>query len=432
MSQTETINNQSIEATRQAAMALEGKTVCPFCGTVGANAETPCIRCAMENTPATRQATKARIGPWYVLQARNPSAPGMKFATLQMLIKKGQVTARTIVRGPTTHQLWRFAAHVKGISREFGLCHGCGTDIEPSANICPKCQRLQEPPVNPDVLLETRQPQVTRATVMREVRPVAEDIVIPPAGERHLSEPVEPSTRPVQPEPEFSRTPLSSDQLSPAPTPTPRPTGQEILTPRELAAVFQLNLPAQGKPSNERRPFKVRRLIAAAALIVLLVGAAYLFYDQAARQSVMTWANQTYADIRQMLAPSKVEAQPGESHPPSSPTPASTVEQPAATVEPPAPTPQPPVAQTPAPRPAPAPVVETPKTDPEPTLNEPTDPDEVIQQARILWRNAITAEANGDYALAVKYYEQIKKLPPVAWPGGLDLRLEDARRRLRR
>ena len=76
--------------------------------------------------------------------------------------------------------------------------------------------------------------------------------------------------------------------------------------------------------------------------------------------------------------------------------------------------------------------VEAPKPEPEPAINEPTDPDEMIQQARILWRNAITAEANGDYALAVKYYEQIKKLPPVAWPGGLDLRMEDARRHLKR
>ncbi|MCC6424393.1 MAG: hypothetical protein IT447_13025, partial [Phycisphaerales bacterium] len=356
----------------------------------------------------------------------------------QMLIKKGQVTARTIVRGPTTHQLWRFAAHVKGVSREFGLCHGCGAEIETTANICPKCQRLQEPPVNPDVLLETRQPQVTRATVMREVRPAPEDIVIPPAGERQLPDPVDLSVPQVPTEQEFSRTPLSSDHLSPMTPPTPRPTGQEILTPKELAAVFQLNLPSQDQPTAARRPFRMRRLIAAAALIILLLGSAYLIYDQAARKSVMAWAEQTYTDIRQMLAPSKVVAQPEESASPTTPPPAaSPVDQPTAPVAPPTPPVTPatlipapkhdtPVAQTPAPK------VEPPKTEPEPTLNDPSDPDEVIQQARILWRNAITAEANGDYALAVKYYEQIKKLPPVAWPGGLDLRLEDARRHLRR
>ena len=43
---------------------------------------TPCPRCTLADTPTTRNATKARIGPWYVLQARNPAAPGMKFETL--------------------------------------------------------------------------------------------------------------------------------------------------------------------------------------------------------------------------------------------------------------------------------------------------------------------------------------------------------------
>jgi len=430
MSQTETINSQSMEAARQTAAALEGKVVCPFCGAVGTNAKAACIRCTMENSPATRQATKARIGPWYVLQARNPSAPGMKFATLLTLIRKGQVTARSIVRGPTTHQLWRFAAHVKGISREFGLCHGCASELEATANICPKCQRLQEPPVNPDVLLETRQPQVTRATVMREVRPAGPDIIIPPTRERELPEPVETSAKEDPAEGEFSQIPLSSDHLSPVVPPVPRPTGQEILSPKELAAVFQLNLPTQAKPAATRRPFKVRRLIAAAALIILLAGSAYLVYDPPARQSLFAWAEQTYTDIRQMLAPSKVVAQPDEPTPPSS----SSENRPTATVPPAAPKSEPPISETPKPQPIPEPMskVEAPKPEPEPAINEPTDPDEMIQQARILWRNAITAEANGDYALAVKYYEQIKKLPPVAWPGGLDLRMEDARRHLKR
>src|SRR6476660_9328998 len=77
--------------------------VCPFCGTVKPVADDPCSRCTLEDTPATRDATRQRVGPWYVLQNRNPAAPGMNFATLVALIKKGQVTPRSIVRGPTTH-----------------------------------------------------------------------------------------------------------------------------------------------------------------------------------------------------------------------------------------------------------------------------------------------------------------------------------------
>src|SRR5262249_15782965 len=61
---------------------------------------------------------------------------------------------QSIVRGPTTHQLWRFAAHVKGLSREFGVCYSCGGSVERNANLCTHCNRLQEPPVHPDTLLE--------------------------------------------------------------------------------------------------------------------------------------------------------------------------------------------------------------------------------------------------------------------------------------
>lgn len=108
----------------------------------------------MQNTPQTRRVTRGRIGPWYVMQSRNPAAPGMKLDVLLGFIRKGQVTARSIVRGPTTHQFWRYAAHVKGLSREFGLCFSCGADIATESNLCPHCGKLQEPPIQPDVLLE--------------------------------------------------------------------------------------------------------------------------------------------------------------------------------------------------------------------------------------------------------------------------------------
>lgn len=137
--------------------------VCPFCGTLNDTPVGPCVKCTMQNTPQTRRVTRGRIGPWYVLQSRNPAAPGMKFDVLVGFIRKGQVTARSIVRGPTTHQFWRYAAHVKGLSREFGLCYSCGVDISTESNLCPHCGKLQEPPVNPDTLLEGQTPLVSRS-----------------------------------------------------------------------------------------------------------------------------------------------------------------------------------------------------------------------------------------------------------------------------
>jgi len=77
---------------------------------------------------------------------RNPAAPGMKYATLLALINKGHVSARSIIRGPTTHQMWRYAAHVRGVSREFGLCFSCGGAMDRGNSICPHCQRSQDAP----------------------------------------------------------------------------------------------------------------------------------------------------------------------------------------------------------------------------------------------------------------------------------------------
>jgi hypothetical protein len=121
----------------------------------------------MMNTPQTRRVTRGRIGPWYVMQSRNPAAPGMKFDVLVAFIRKGQVTARSIVRGPTTHQFWRYAAHVKGLSREFGLCYSCGIDIATESHLCPHCGKVQEPPADADALLEGPTNSAVRAAAAK-------------------------------------------------------------------------------------------------------------------------------------------------------------------------------------------------------------------------------------------------------------------------
>jgi hypothetical protein len=194
----------------------------------------------MENTPATRKATKARIGPWYVLQQRNPAAPGMRFETLLTFVRKGRVKPRSVVRGPSTHQLWRYAMHVRGVSREFGLCYSCGGMIDRDASVCPRCNRSQEPPANPDALLEGNGEAATLAAapvsefVQKDlsafaaataaVRPAA-DIVVPTLG---------PAAPPASPEPVTEAPPASPAESAPqsapvaastaAPRPAPAPS----------------------------------------------------------------------------------------------------------------------------------------------------------------------------------------------------------------
>ena len=164
--------------------SLRNKYVCPFCGSVNETEQGTCPRCTMENTAASRKATKVRIGPWYVLQTRNPAAPGMKFDTLLSFVKKGRVKPHSVVRGPTTHQLWRFAAQVKGLSREFGVCYSCGGSIAATAALCPQCNRLQDPPPNPDVLLESSK----EATTPPQPAPVLNE---PPSAPKPKEPPLE-------------------------------------------------------------------------------------------------------------------------------------------------------------------------------------------------------------------------------------------------
>ncbi|MEM8874390.1 MAG: hypothetical protein AAGD32_09030 [Planctomycetota bacterium] len=129
-------------------------TICPFCAAIrSAVADEACPRCSLPDTPATRTATSARLGPWFVFQRRNPAAPGMNWTTLRQLIDQGRVKPRSVVRGPTTGQLWVPASKARGVSRLFGLCWQCGESIAKTAELCPECNADQVPPGDPDALL---------------------------------------------------------------------------------------------------------------------------------------------------------------------------------------------------------------------------------------------------------------------------------------
>jgi hypothetical protein len=278
-----TTNPAPHEPTRRKGPAFSAGTggVCPFCGMVKQVAEDPCPRCTLEDTPATREATRQRVGPWYVLQTRNPSAPGMNFATLIALVKKGQVTVRSVVRGPTTHQLWCYAGQIKGLSRELGVCYACGQALDRSANLCPHCHKLQEAPVNPDAFLEN-----------------------PPAAPPTAAAPAPPAAAPAVAE----ETPLTR-------RPTARPSGQEILTPKELAAAFSLAMPTnRGTDASsgtldvdaddevaERSPRPRRRLalpVGAVLAVAMTAGAFWLLFDVESRTRVQEWTRDQYGTVR--------------------------------------------------------------------------------------------------------------------------------------
>jgi hypothetical protein len=427
----------SPDAAQEIRDAIAGRNVCPFCGAVRDETGGACPRCSMENTSASRQATKVRIGPWYVFQSRNPAAPGMKFETLLGFVRKGRVKARSVVRGPTTHQLWRFAAHVKGLSREFGICYSCGGAIERTASLCSHCNRLQEPPDNPDVFLEGQEQEtpIRPSAPRRDAGPTplaAEDIVVPPLSAQRKAAP--------------ARTPDDDPSGTGPGEIAKKGSADGFLSPQDLAAAFNLDFRPKGKyarqmqaqaqgqfQQNLRRPRRRRwgRTLFLLLILACAGGIAYALYTRPDwRARVMDYTNQGSAWIKEKWA--QFKAPPASKAKQAAPVDTATHDAIAPEVQK-----QPEQKQSDQ------------KTQDQKQSTEKSSPwDQFYQNQnapssakaqssrptlddmrKIYWE-AIDAEAQGDFASAVKKYEQIKKMPQDLWPRDLDLRLEQARKQV--
>lgn len=447
---------------------LAGKHVCPFCGVIRADALQPCPRCTMEDSAATRSATRQRIGPWFVLQARNPSAPGMRYVTLLSLVRKGHVTPRSIVRGPTTHQLWTFAASVRGLSREFGLCYHCGEQIDQAAPNCPHCMKMQDLPPDPDALLEpvpemsvSAQPTTTETgmdgggtSLDLQADPYPDETPVPaPAVPR----PAPPTASASQVAPQRLSRPSAPNVLATRQAIERAAAKEEaILSAKELAAAFQLDFKPPGQQTG--RKFGFFRTAAALFLIgVVGVGVVMVLRPELREQST-AWLSDKWAGLRAELnkpanppAPSKsMPAKPDSSKPePAKPgpikvepaKPAPVAVNPTVT---PTPTPDE-AANTPVEKPVPAVVekpieVAPPPPPPTPMVPELADGGEIeipesltTAQAKALGDRlrglGMDAADKGDWRKALYYYEQIQRLPKDVWPADLQVRIAVAKRR---
>jgi len=447
--------------------SLEGKFVCPFCGSINARTDEPCPSCGMDNTPATRNSTRGRVGPWYVLQKRNPAAPGMKFETLVKFIRKGRIQPRAVLRGPTTSQLWRFAATVKGVSREFGLCYNCGGDIEPITDHCPHCGRDQQPPIDPDALLENRAvpaparpkftPQDSRAdfdfneseevpaapvmpvapvapVAAKQPKPAAAKQAIPttPAAAFNSVAPISnppPSNFPKPSREETERREIEAGRLQREQEPRDPNKSSPTLSARELATAFQLDFTPTDRKWHRRKSHK--GLIAFLFLLALAAAgtAAWLKVPEF-RTGLIDLYTQASTKIQGMINGPAPVAKPATPHTDSN-----------LTLQ--APHPQMPVAESPKPnepsvKPA-APAIDTQTTASQQVVAPPVAPkpvapkislDEAYEVSRKLWRSALDDEASGQWASAVSKFEQIKALPPKAWPSALEMHLNQAKAKL--
>lgn len=119
-------------------MAKTQALICPYCGDLQPPAQR-CRTCAGFLDPLSRQATLNAMGPWSYRDPDRPFQPGCSYTTMVRLIDAGRVTKNTIVRGPSTRQLWTVAKRAPGIAHLLGYCHNCNTRVDPNDFGCSKC-----------------------------------------------------------------------------------------------------------------------------------------------------------------------------------------------------------------------------------------------------------------------------------------------------
>lgn len=213
--------------------AIRG-TLCPYCGTVSSDPRR-CDSCRGFFDPLSRQATQNAMGPWFIRDEKQPFRPGCSLQTLIELIAKGKLTAETIVRGPSTRQLWTFAGRAPGISHHLGWCYACRAKASVDARSCASCgasfetgadrQHMGLAPVQ--LLPSQASPEAIAASVVG-ASTLAPSVAPPPA----MPAPAMPAPRPP---PLPSPTPPSIPLAPPTPHVLCEPP-PPLATPRQLPA----------------------------------------------------------------------------------------------------------------------------------------------------------------------------------------------------
>jgi RNA polymerase subunit RPABC4/transcription elongation factor Spt4 len=126
-------------------MSLLGREVwhaqarpCPSCGELVRREDSLCEFCGQDLSAAMLARMQAYAGPWYVHEHVRPF-PGVTLERLIRQVRRGLLTATTVVRGPTTLHQWRFAGETPGLSKYLGRCWKCDALVTEQETYCPEC-----------------------------------------------------------------------------------------------------------------------------------------------------------------------------------------------------------------------------------------------------------------------------------------------------
>ncbi len=112
--------------------------LCPYCGHTQRKMDR-CEACGGSFDPISKRGIAVNMGPWFLHDQRVPFRPGFNYTSMKRLINTGKVTATSIVRGPSTQQLWAPAKLAPGLAHLVGSCPRCETPTPTDATKCGNC-----------------------------------------------------------------------------------------------------------------------------------------------------------------------------------------------------------------------------------------------------------------------------------------------------
>jgi hypothetical protein len=221
---------------------------CVSCGQLVRRSAIVCDGCGQDLSLKMIVKMQAHAGPWYVHEHVRPF-PGVTLDRLIRQAQRGVLTATTIVRGPTTHHQWRFAAETPGLSKHLGVCWACQGKVNEADAQCGACQVNLDQPAGEQPLMGAPAPQAPP---------------VPPRATPAPATSAVPVTRPAS---------GLAETLAAATVPSDPPAGDHDLE-RIRAALGAASVQYGADADKRKRPVPMGWIIAAilaATVLVLLV-----------------------------------------------------------------------------------------------------------------------------------------------------------------
>lgn len=112
--------------------------LCPYCG-LHQPAAGSCSGCGGRFDIWSIAATQQDMGAWFVRRSKLPHFVGRSQESIVASIKAGELGIDSIVRGPSTRQLWTVARRASGIAHLFGRCYACQGPVLADRPECSAC-----------------------------------------------------------------------------------------------------------------------------------------------------------------------------------------------------------------------------------------------------------------------------------------------------